>query len=73
MLATPASRANLEGVRALVADLPYAGVSLVDGILVLRALAPQAEAVRNLFIEAWKFLRPGVVGRDAVLPRIWST
>ena len=73
LLGTPATREHLEAVRALVADLPYAGVSLVDGILVLRALAPQAEAVRTLFIDAWKLLRPGVVGRDAVLPRIWST
>ena len=36
----------------------YAAVSLVDGVLVLRALAPQAEAVRNLFIAAWQRLRP---------------
>ena len=52
---------------------PYAAVSLVDGVLVLRALAPQAEAVRNLFISAWQRLRPRIIGRQAVLPRIWST
>jgi urease accessory protein UreH len=40
---------------------------------VLRALAPQAEAVRNLFIAAWQRLRPGTIGREATLPRIWST
>ncbi|MBC8026345.1 MAG: urease accessory protein UreD [Steroidobacteraceae bacterium] len=73
LLATPTSRGHLEEVRELVADLPLAAVSLVDGILVLRALAPQAEALRNLFVEAWKRLRPGVIGRVAVPPRIWST
>ncbi|MBC8026836.1 MAG: urease accessory protein UreD [Steroidobacteraceae bacterium] len=73
LLATPTSRGQLEEVRELVADLPLAAVSLVDGILVLRALAPQAEALRNLFVEAWKRLRPGVIGRVAVPPRIWST
>jgi urease accessory protein len=73
LLATPAAREHLDGIRELIADLPLAAVSLVDGILVMRALAPQAEPVRNLFIEAWKRLRPGIIGRDAVLPRIWST
>jgi urease accessory protein len=73
MLATPATRAHVESIRELIAHEKYAAVSLVDGVLVLRALAPQAEAVRNLFIAAWRRLRPGVVGREAVLPRIWST
>jgi len=73
LLATPAGRDDVESLRELVADLPYAAVSLVDGVLVLRALAPQAEAVRNLFISAWQRLRPRIIGLPAVLPRIWST
>jgi urease accessory protein len=73
LLATPATVAHIELVRELVAESPYAAVTLVDGVLVLRALAPQAEAIRNLFIAAWRLLRPGIVGREAVLPRIWST
>jgi len=73
LLATPATRENVESIRELVAHESYAAVSLVDGVLVLRALAPQAEAVRNLFISAWQRLRPRIVGRPAVLPRIWST
>jgi urease accessory protein len=73
LLATPATRQDVESIRELVADLPYAAVSLVDGVLVLRALAPQAEAVRNLFICAWQRLRPRIIGRAAVLPRIWAT
>ena len=73
LLATPATRKNVEAIRELVAHEPYAAVSLVDGVLVLRALAPQAEAVRNLFISAWQQLRPHIIGRPAVLPRIWST
>ena len=73
LLATPATRAQIESIRELVADVPYAAVSLVDGVLVLRALAPQAQAVRKLFIAAWQRLRPTVIGREAVLPRIWNT
>jgi urease accessory protein len=73
MLATPASREHVDMVRALIENNAYAAVSLVDGVLVLRALAPQAEAVRSLFIAAWRVLRPGIVGREAVNPRIWAT
>jgi urease accessory protein len=73
LLATPATREDLEPIRELVAHEPLAAVSLVDGALVLRALAPQAEAVRNLFISVWQRLRPRIIGREAVLPRIWST
>jgi len=73
LLATPATRAHVDAIRELVADEPYAAVSLVDGVLVLRALAPQAETVRKLFISAWQRLRPAIIGREAVLPRIWST
>jgi urease accessory protein len=73
LLATPATREDVESIRELVANEPMAAVSVVDGVLVLRALAPQAEAVRNLFIAAWQRLRPRIIGRDAVLPRIWAT
>jgi urease accessory protein len=73
LLATPAQRESVEAVRELVADHPFAAVSRVDGVLVLRALAPQAEAVRKLFIAAWQRLRPAIVGREAVPPRIWAT
>ena len=73
LLATPATRAQVDSIRELITGEPFAAVSLVDGVLVLRALAPQAEAVRKLFIAAWQRLRPAVIGREAVLPRIWNT
>lgn len=73
LLASPAGRAHAELIRELIADVPLAGVSVVDGVLVLRALAPQAEVVRRLFIAAWRVLRPAIIGRDAVDPRIWAT
>jgi urease accessory protein len=73
LLATPATREHVDAVRALIVNTAFAAVSWVDGVLVLRALAPQAEAVRHLFIAAWRILRPGIIGRDAVNPRIWAT
>jgi urease accessory protein len=73
LLATPATGTQLDALRELLADRPHAAVTLVDGVLVLRALDAQAEAIRRLFIQAWRLLRPGVIGRDAVPPRIWNT
>jgi len=73
LLATPATRAQVDSVRELIEGERFAAVSLVDGVLVLRALAPQAEAVRKLFVAAWQRLRPAIIGREAVLPRIWNT
>lgn len=72
MLATPAGAEHVARVRERLHE-HLAAVSLVDGVLVLRALAPQAEAVRHLFIAAWRVLRPGIIGREAVPPRIWNT
>ena len=73
LLATPADAAHVDAIRELLADRPLAAVSRVDGVLVLRALAPQAEPLRHLFIAAWRALRPDIIGREAVAPRIWNT
>jgi urease accessory protein len=73
LLATPARPEHVAAVRALIEAHPFAAVSLVDGVLVLRALAPQAEALRHLFFSAWRALRPVIIGREAVAPRIWNT
>lgn len=48
-------------------------VSLVNDVLVCRALAHQAEHVRFAFIDVWKLLREPLLGRTACEPRIWST
>ena len=50
-----------------------AACSCVDGVLVCRAVASQADAVRRVFIEIWRRIRPVVAGRAAVAPRIWAT
>jgi urease accessory protein len=48
-------------------------VSLINDVLVCRALAHQAEHVRFAFIDVWKLLREQLLGRTACEPRIWST
>jgi urease accessory protein len=45
----------------------------LPGLLVARCLADEALHARAWMIELWKLLRPAVLGREAVAPRIWST
>jgi len=76
LLATPATSAALESVRERcgACSLPVEwAVTLVDGVLILRALAAQGEPIRQIFLAAWQALRPAVVGREALAPRIWAT
>lgn len=54
------------------ADLLLA-CTLVDGVLVCRATARRTDRLRAAFVRWWRAVRPGLLGREAVAPRIWST
>jgi urease accessory protein len=43
------------------------------GLIVMKALAHDIEALRALFVRTWASARPAVCGRDAALPRLWAT
>lgn len=73
LVAFPADRAALELARSVNAEAVESAVTLVDGVLVCRAVAAQAEPIKTLFIALWQQLRPQLLGRPAVLPRIWAT
>ncbi|WP_339080180.1 urease accessory protein UreD [Pseudomonas sp. TMP9] len=45
----------------------------LPGLLVARCLASEALHARDWLIELWRLLRPELLGRDTVPPRIWST
>ncbi|TWC15800.1 MULTISPECIES: urease accessory protein UreD [unclassified Pseudomonas] len=45
----------------------------LPGLVVARCLASEALLARGWLIELWRLLRPAVLGREAVPPRIWST
>ncbi|MGY2293303.1 urease accessory protein UreD [Pseudomonas sp. SDO528_S397] len=56
--------------------LPHAvrgDLTQLPGLLVARCLASEALQARAWLIELWRLLRPAVLGRDAVPPRIWNT
>jgi urease accessory protein len=48
-------------------------VTRLPGVLVARYLGDSSEAAKQYFVSIWACLRPVVVGRAAVVPRIWST
>jgi urease accessory protein len=73
MLAWPAQREWVELARTVQGADVQPAITLVDGVLVCRALGQQAETVRNAMIDVWQVLRPSLFGIPAVRPRIWAT
>jgi urease accessory protein len=73
LFAYPALPKDLESVRTVAGDRAGFGATLVDGLLVCRALDSQIEPLRRLLVELWRAVRPNVIGREACLPRIWAT
>lgn len=47
--------------------------TLINNVLICRVLAHQIEVARNNMILVWQTVRPHVMQRQAVIPRIWNT
>ena len=45
----------------------------MKSVLVVRLLCDDSEAARRVMLAAWQLLRPALLGRAAVMPRIWNT
>ncbi|RMO21172.1 Urease accessory protein UreD [Pseudomonas cichorii] len=64
----------LEACRSLSLPNPVSGdLTQLPGLVVARCLADEALHARAWLIELWKLLRPALLGREAVTPRIWNT
>jgi urease accessory protein len=72
LLAWPATAEDLDCARATDPDGLLA-CTLVDGALLVRTLDAQGEPVRRRLLAVWRALRPRLLGRPAIAPRIWST
>ncbi len=72
LYATPADSNLLDALRDSLPD-PELGMTLVDGLLVIRYLGESVAQASRCFVEAWKRLRPAVIGRPPCPPRIWNT
>lgn len=79
MITTNADNLVLEAVREniekqnLDSNTIRLSATLINDVLICRVLANQAESARESFIAIWKTLRPLVMQRAAVAPRIWYT
>jgi urease accessory protein len=72
LFAAPASRGTLDIVRALIGEAPGRGATLIDEVLVCRAVDARADRLRGFFQAVWAALRPEVLQRAEVPPRIWA-
>ncbi|MFT5535209.1 MAG: urease accessory protein [Burkholderiaceae bacterium] len=52
---------------------PQVGITHMKSILVVRHLGDSSEHARRLMMQAWQALRPLLLAREAVVPRIWNT
>lgn len=57
---------------ALAADAGF-GITQTKGLLVARHLGDDSEAARRIMLAVWRAVRPHLLGREAVTPRIWHT
>ena len=55
------------------ADLAACTVLGEDDLLIVRYRGGSAERARNFIQAGWQLLRPALLGRPAVAPRIWAT
>jgi urease accessory protein len=69
----PAGEHELAQARGAPGAQVTVGASLVDGVLVCRAIAQRADRLREAFVAVWRAVRPLMPGRKATLPRVWAT
>lgn len=73
--ASPANDELLNQVRQWLdaSGSPAAGATLLDHLLLVRLLDDDNQRLQRILHQLWILLRPAMVGREAVLPRIWAT
>lgn len=73
LAAYPANGDDVQAVRALELDATKVGCTLIDGMLLCRCLCDDSAEAKKLLLQVWQCLRPRLLKREAVLPRIWAT
>lgn len=68
---------SMQALRENAADLAngcgQTGLTQMKQVCAVRYLGDSSEVARQVMIGAWQVLRPVVLGREAVVPRIWQT
>jgi urease accessory protein len=65
--------ATVAACRAIAPRSGEGAVTRLPGVLVARYRGDASEAARQYFTALWTAIRPGLLGREATLPRIWRT
>jgi urease accessory protein len=76
LLAFPCNDDHLEQVRAQLSAQgasAFIAATRMDGLLVVRALGNNSEGLKQRLISIWQVLRPLLLDRPALQPRIWAT
>ena len=73
LFACPATAVQLEAVQQLIGESAGRGVTLIDDMLICRALDTRADRLRDFFQHVWRIVRPEAILRNACDPRIWAT
>lgn len=76
LFAAPSDEILLKQVRALIkpiSNIQIGGVTLLDELLVVRLLSNDNQKMKIVLYNIWSVLRPSIIGRKAVMPRIWFT
>lgn len=73
LFACPATTVHLDKVRNLIGDSSGRGVTLMDDLLICRAIDDKTGAVRHFFENVRTEIRQDIVRRADHTPRIWST
>lgn len=66
-------RVLLAALRAVAPKRGAGALSLLPTLAVARYRGDSTEAAREYFVALWRLLRPALLGRDAIEPRIWRT
>jgi urease accessory protein len=62
-----------EGAGAIANGTGHLGISQLKSIVVARYLGDSSETARQVMLHVWGLLRPAMIGRQAVVPRLWNT
>lgn len=76
LIAAPCQVSHRDCLEQILQSIHYPhpiGLTLVDEILIVRALGEQTEPLQRIFTLLWQALRPQWLQKAACLPRIWST
>lgn len=69
----PALITSMREDAARIANGGIVGISRLKPVVVARYLGDSSETARNIMLHMWGALRPVMLGRSAMVPRMWNT